>query len=773
MRRIGTFAAVSTLLAFAAGLLTNLITSGWSWPLGIGLGVLVVVWVVFEMWRAGQTADDNRPDRTKLGVTAGQLSVWRMEPRNPEFTGREELLAELHQRLHSGQPAVVQALRGLGGVGKTQIAIEYAHRYADEYDLVWWVNAEDPDLIGEQLAALSVRLRLADVSADTATAAAIVLEHLRRHDRWLLIFDNAENAYDLRHWLPGGGGHVLITSRRGGWETIAAVIDIDVMDRAESVRLLRTCHAGLTEAEAAQLAEALGDLPLALVQAGSFLAETATSVEKYLELLATQAPEVLNEGGPHGYPQSLVAVIDLSTARLAEISPPGLAMFQLCAFLAAETIPTEWLTRDLSVPAAGEARRGILWIGRYGLATVAGGGVRLHRLTQAILRSRLSSAESEAMRERARAILVGNTPGDPEDPATWPKWSRMVPHLIAVDPGSSADPGLRTLACDASWYLIERGDVDASARLAEDLRESWRAESGPDAYHVLLVTRSLARALREQGHYDQALAIYTDALERCRRVLGTDHSLTLRIAHGMAIDLHLLGRYEEARNLQREAYERYRATLGEDHPHTLHSANHLAEDLHALDEYEQARRLHEDTLERYRRVLGDDHPDTLRSVNYLAADLRSLGDLDRARELQAETLERRRRVLGINHPNTLESATSLAETLHLLGLNEDAKELQEDTYQRYTRVLGASHPETLRAGRNLAETLQSVGDVERALRLAGETFAIYQRELGANHPETLHCADCLADILLVAGRVMEARRLRAETLARRTGRAEH
>src|SRR4051794_18472507 len=277
---------------------------------------------------------------------AGRLpGVWRVPPRNPRFTGRDGMLTELRQRLHADENTlVVQALYGLGGVGKTQLALEYAHRYAADYDLVWWLDADQPVLIGDQLAALAAQLDLPPGPTVTATVDRLLAE-LRGRGRWLLIFDNAERPADIADYRPGGAGHVLITSRSPGWGALGGRLEVDVLARAETVTLLQARIPALSEELADKLAAELGDLPLAAAQAAGYLEQTDLPAADYLRRFRAHRATLLTRGEVLGYAGRIDTAWALSFERLHGEDPAAVQLLELAAFLAPEPIPLS-LVRD-------------------------------------------------------------------------------------------------------------------------------------------------------------------------------------------------------------------------------------------------------------------------------------------------------------------------------------------------------------------------------------------------------------------------------------------
>ncbi|WP_416903366.1 FxSxx-COOH system tetratricopeptide repeat protein [Micromonospora echinospora] len=672
--------------------------------------------------------DGSVPPASSAERVAGTLPrVWNVGPRNPGFTGRQRELARLREQLSTGGAAVVQALHGMGGIGKTQLATEYAHRRAADYDVVWWISAEQAGLIGTQYAALGVHLGVVDVGADSAIAAHAVRSYLRSRDRWLLVFDNAVSPDDISQWLPGGPGHVVITSRHQRWQQLAVAVEVDVLPRAESVLLLTAHHATLDPGEAGELAEALGDLPLALVQAASFLAETGMSTQEYRQALADEAAELLDEGRPPSYPRSLAATVAVSTTRLADIAPASLAILRLCAFLAPEPVPVDLLVpiARFDVPGQGDSwdassltavvdkplslRRSIARIGDYGLAKISVDGITVHRLVQAVLRDQLSSTAARQLRARIENVLGSAEPGHPRDPSSWSAWARLLPHLLAADPALSDNVGLRGLACRAIAFMIIRGNARSAQRLAEHLYEQWKSRLGPDHPHTLKAATELVWAYRDLGEIHRLRPLIEDTLARQRATLGEDHPDTLQSASYLGVVLSGADDFEAARRIEEDVLERRRRVLGRSHTDTLHSVINLADSLRGLGDVDSARPMVEDVLEQWRSSLGEDHPYTLQAVAHLASTLDSLRDFRSALDLKKHVLERRRRLLGEEHIDTLVAAMHLAITLEALNQKIPARRMAEQSYRGLRTNFGNDHFVTRWARLSLNRIIGAMG----------------------------------------------------------------
>jgi Tetratricopeptide repeat len=493
-------------------------------------------------------------------------------------------------------------------------------------------------LVPDRLAELAHTLGVAAVTDPVAVAAARLLGVLRERDRWLLIFDNAEDPAALARYLPGGGGQVVITSRNSDWHELATPVEVDVFDRDESITLLRRRAPQLTESEAGWVAQALGDLPLALAQAGAYLADTTIGVQGYLTVLAERTRELLAQDASVTHPVSLGASVQLALDRLAVQSPGALELLTVAAYLAPEPIPLTLVTShpaqlpDLLAAVAADPlafTELTRLLRQYGLARVESTTLTLHRLLAAILRAQ--PHQHQDLPILVLGLLRAGVPGDPwNNPPVWPAWRKLLPHvLVATDPRralAGVERDVAWLLHRAATYLEARGEPARS--LFERARDLRRALLGTDHPDTLESASRLSLNLFELGHYEPARQLGEDTLTRQRRVLGKDHLDTLRSATYLVAILWGLGRYEPARQLGEDTLTRCRRVLGEDNPQTLRSAIILAATLRELGHYEPARQLGEDTLTRQRRVLGEDHPDTLRSATFLATVLANPGEDD-------------------------------------------------------------------------------------------------------------------------------------------------
>ncbi|MPY56895.1 FxSxx-COOH system tetratricopeptide repeat protein [Streptomyces spongiae] len=705
--------------------------------------------------------------------------VWSAPVRNAAFTGRTELLETLRLRLAATGTATL--LHGMGGVGKTQLATEYAHRYRGNYDVVWWIEAEFGDLALRQYSELAPHLGIEERDSISATADA-VRDGLRRgtkYDRWLLVFDNATTPESIERLLVNSPtGHVLITTRNEGWAQIGERVEVDVFSRVESVDHLRHRVSAISEEEADRVAEALGDLPLAVDQAAAWLNETGQDAAEYLELLRPQLATLRAVTDAETYPLQVGATWNISIQQLN--SPVARRLLQLCSHFGADPISFDLVhgkemgdaLSELQPGSDGTAlvSRAIQQLHRYALAKVdrKSRHVQVHRLVQAAVRSSMSEAEQEDALRVVRNVLSGARPaeGDVERPANWSRYNTIWPHLKTPWTKYSLDNRIRRLMTEWLRYLRARGEYADAMSLADELLTIWQKEAGPNDRWTLHLRFEIANVLRFQGWYNRALEIDEDVYKRQREALGEDDAHTLMTAGGLTADLRAVGRVEEALEIDRKTYKRSVDELGDDHPRTLFAANNLAVSMRMAGHCFEAQSVDKDNCDLRALTLGAKHPYTLLSQVNLGRDLRSCGEYEASAETLRSVYDKMIVEFGPESPPALEAAKALAITLRRLDKLTEAIELSQDVLDICRRRLGDASPETLVVRLGLAGHLAAAERHEEACAETTDLLDRFRAALGDGHPNSLACAVNHGINLLATGRLAGAREVCEQARAR-------
>jgi tetratricopeptide (TPR) repeat protein len=716
----------------------------------------------------------------EAGWPAQGRTVSNLPPRNPVFTGRDGLVTALEERLGAGPAAAVvqpQALHGLGGVGKTQLALEHAYRHAGDYDMVWWVAAEQPAAIPGQLVALARRLGLNE-QVEQAETVAVLLDELRHHDRWLLIFDNAEQPQDLRpFWPSGAGGHVLVTSRNPSWGGLATTVQVDVLRRSEAVMFLER-RAALDTTQAAALAEALGDLPLALEQAAAYLEETSTPADDYLDLLRDRAPELLALGQSANAEQTIATTWTVSLDRIRAQAPAAQDLLTLCAFLAPEDLPRSLLTEhpdrlpEPPATAVGDQigfQQALGALRRYSLATVTTEAVSVHRLVQAVTRHALDVEPARAWAAAAVRLVWAGFPGQSEDVQVWPVAAQLLSHALAATEHASAfgaDPeATAALLYECGRYLWGRAEHVQAKMLHERALAIRETRLGPN--HPLTGTslNALGNVLRDLGDFPAARSHLERALVIRESRLGPRDPHTANTLNNLALVLRDLGDLAAARTFHERALAIREDHFGQDYPQVALSLNNLGHVLHDLGDLTTARRHHQRALAIYEAQLGPDHPNVARSLDHLGAVLTDLGELAAAHTHHQRALAIRQARLGPNHPDTATSLYNLGIASQGLGNLDEARASLEQARAIYEAALGPDHPQTAHTLRSLAGVLRDQGNLQGARILYERALALREEQFGPDHPQVATNLNHLAKVLADQGDLPGARSLHERGLA--------
>jgi hypothetical protein len=594
----------------------------------------------------------------------------RLPPRSAVLAGREGLLADLDVRLAEDAarrpgPRLV-ALCGLGGAGKTSVAVEYAHRHLAETGVCWQFQAEDPAVLAAQFAVLAAQLGAREIADRRDPVASVHAVLARASTGWLLVFDNAPDLLSIERFLPpAGDGQVLITTQCQDWPPGQA-FQVPVLSHEVAAGFLESRTGDTDRAAARELAAELGGLPLALEQAAAYMQATGTPLARYLPLFRARQADLLARGEAAGHREHTAATLGLALSRLERDAPAAAGLLKLLAFLAPEPVPLALLLPGevamvlpgpevaatvgplLDDPvAAGDA---VISLRRYSLASPAGDGLILvHRLVQAVTRCQLPAAAA-AQWEQAAAALVGQTvPANAELPAAWPACAVLMPHARAV----------LDLASDGMWQVAQCLGNSGSYLAARDL-----------------------------------FKLITDAHQQ-RDTFGLDHLGVLNARHELARWTGRAGDAAGARDQLAALLPVREQVLGAEHPDTLATRHYLARWIGQAGDAAGAREQLAALLPVRERVQGPEHPFTLATRHNLARWTGHAGDAAGARDQLAALLPVREQVLGVEHPDTLGTRHNLARWAGEAGDAAGARDQLAALLPVREQVLGAEHPDTL------------------------------------------------------------------------------
>jgi tetratricopeptide (TPR) repeat protein len=568
--------------------------------------------------------------------------IWKLLPpiwnisqhRNPNFTGRKGILKALRLALISGEPAAwKQAITSMGGVGKTQLTVEYIYRHKADYRVIWWIRSEEPATMAADYASLAVDLNLPEKeSTDQTEIVKAVKRWLEHNVSWLLIFDNAQDPGEIRNYLPqGGAGHVIITSRNPYWGGVAKRLPARVFDRAESTEFLckRTGQKDKKAADA--LADVLGDLPLALEQAGAYIETTGISLTEYQELFQSRRKELWeDESHPPDYPDSVATTWSLAMEQVSQEYQDAADLLNLCAFLASDDISLELLSggvEHLPEPLATTAsdklamNRAKKALRQYSLIDTSGEGLSVHRLVQAVVRDLLSEDDRKRWTEIVVRLLSAAFPFDSDDVRTWHQCSRLLPHALAA----AAHAETREVAPDVTQYLLNQTGMylHGCAEFAEAKVLFERAlplaekAYGPDSPEIAVIVNNLGLVLNGQGDLQGAKELLERALRIDEEAYGPDHPNVAIRVNNLGGVLQDLGDLQGAKELYERALKIDEEAYGLDHPNVAVIVNNLGLVLQDLGNLKGAKEHYERALSIFRKFLGEDHLSTAKVRNNL------------------------------------------------------------------------------------------------------------------------------------------------------------
>ncbi len=743
---------------------------------------------------------EKRRAEPRTSSTAMEARFWHVPPSNPFFTAREDMFDRLESLLVPGEATAInqtQAVSGLGGIGKTQLAIEFAHRYKERYRDVLWLIADSRERLVSSYVQLAQDFNLpekAELNEDKIVEA--VQRWLSSNTDWLLILDNVEDLGLVRTFLPAQHReHVLLTTRREVTEPIASAVKLDTLSPADgALLLLRRArylppNASLDTVsdderqQAEAISEVLGGLPLALDQAGAYILETGCGLSGYLKRYQKRHADLLRyESNVLADHPSVSVTFSLAAEKVQERNPAALDLLHLCAFLAPDNIPEYLITTEaehlgdtLQLVAADDLAldEAIRLLRTYSLLTrnERDHTLSIHRLLQTVLRDIMDEETKQVWSKRSIAVLNQAFPKYEGHITTeqWERCEQLISHvLVSAELHMQWEISLQeavSLFWNVAAYLTDRAQYEEAELLYQQALQIGKRVFGEGHPFVAGLLSNLASLYRKRGKYEKVELLLQRALQIWERELGAEHPFVAPSLNNLANLYRGQGKYEQAELLYQRALHIWEQALGTEHPDIASPLSGLANLYQEQGKYGEAEPLYQRALQISKRVLGAEHPDVAHQLDNLANLYSLKGTYVEAERLFQRALQVKERVLGAEHPDVAESLVGLANLYSLEGRYAEAEPLYQRVLQIWEHALGVGHLSTAFPLHGLAICCYEQRKDVEAERLLQRALQISKRVLGAGHPQVAYPLTGLATLYYEQAKYEEAETLYKQAFA--------
>jgi tetratricopeptide (TPR) repeat protein len=725
---------------------------------------------------ASSLTSSSTPQQETLKIPAPYWNV--PYKRNPFFTGREEILDQLYEtfRERKGKAAKLpQALSGLGGVGKTQTAVEFAYRYRYEYEAVLWVRAESPDTLASDYITSAEILKLTERNMkDQRQIIDALKDWLNNNAHWLLILDNVEDLDMIGNFLPAENkGHILLTTRIQAMSGWAQRVTIETMEQQEGALLLlrraniisqnalldEVSDADLTRAE--EISQSLGGLPLGLDQAGAYIEETNLGLPGYLELFQSQQRELLKRRGRQaaGHPEPVTATWSLSFAKVKQANTGAADLLRLCAYLYPDAIPEGIIRRELSDLSAGlriiasdpiKLNEGIEELLKFSLVRrdPSARTLTVHRLVQTALREEMDEDTQRQWAERS--VRAVNRAFPEVEFATWSLCQQYLPHAhisrALIEQWNIEFLEAAELLYKIGYYLWDRSQYVEAELFLQNTLTIREKLLGLEDSEVAQTLNLLGVICLKLDKYAQAESLLQRALTIREKILDQEDPKVAESLHDLGMIYLDLGKVLEAESLMQRAVAIREKVLGLEHLDTARSLGCLANIYGAQARYSQSEQLELQVLAIRVKLLGEEHPEIATSLNSLSMSKANLGDLSEAERLERQALAIREKLLGQENIDTAECFDNLAFILYRQGKYIQAKSHSQRALRIVEKALGSKHHRVAECLVTLALISHAQHNNSKAEQLYQRALAIREKAQGLEHFEVADILRNLGDL---------------------------